>query len=98
MAQLSKSMGVLALNAAIEAGRMGDTGKKFIASAEEIRTLSEQFETAADQTGQRLKGMAEKMQEMEEQIRHLNQLLKENNISMGKVLKETLIISKIISG
>lgn len=88
MVNLSKSMGVLALNAAIEAGRMGETGMKFIASAEEIRTVAEQYENAAKQTKQRVSQMSDKMHQMEEQIKHLNQLLKENNISMGKVLKE----------
>lgn len=88
MVNLSKSMGVLALNAAIEAGRMGDTGMKFISSAEEIRTFAEQYENAAKQTKQRVHQMSDKMRQMEEQIKHLNQLLKENNISMGKVLKD----------
>lgn len=91
MVELSKNMGVLALNAAIEAGRMGDTGSKFIATAEGIRAFSEEYEKEAREFLAELEETGEKNRELEEQIRHLNGLLKENNISMSKLLKDSMM-------
>ena len=91
MLEFSKSMGVLSLNAAIEAGRMGDAGAKFIPAAEEIRTYSEQYEQETKELQVQLQQSKERLSNMEEQITHLNQLLKDNNISMGKVMKDGLM-------
>ena len=88
MAELSKNMSVLSLNAAIEAGRMGDAGKNFIAAAEDVRTFSEEFAKGAAEAGVMLAEMNQRIAELEEQTKALNELLKENNISMSKVLKE----------
>lgn len=91
MLEFSKSMSVLSLNAAIEAGRMGDAGAKFIPAAEEIRNFSEQYEQEAKELKEQLQQSKERIDSMEEQIAHLNQLLKDNNISMGKVMKDGLM-------
>ena len=88
MADLSKNMSVLSLNAAIEAGRMGDAGKNFIAAAEDVRTFSEEYAKGAAEAGAMLSEMQQKIADLEEQTKSLNELLKENNISMSKVLKE----------
>lgn len=88
MADLSKNMSVLSLNAAIEAGRMGESGKNFIAAAEEVRTFSEEYAKAATDAANMLSGMKQKIALLEEQTKALNELLKENNISMNKVWKE----------
>lgn len=89
MLDLSKNMGVLALNAAIEAGRMGEQGKKFISAAEDIRAFSEEYMKATEEAKSVITDMAGRVTQMEEQMKILNELLKENNIFMGKVLKET---------
>lgn len=89
MVDLSKNMGVLALNAAIEAGRMGESGSSFIAAAEEIRTFSENYEREAREMQAQLNQSEARNAELEEQVRHLNELLKENNISMSKLYKDS---------
>ncbi len=90
MIDFSKNMSVLSLNAAIEAGRMGTAGEKFIASAEEIRSFSESYEKEARALDEQLKESDARIGELEEQVHHLNQLLKENNISMTKLLKDSM--------
>lgn len=90
MVEFSKNMGVLSLNAAIEAGRMGECGSKFITAAEEIRSFSENYEKEAREMGEQLEKSDERIKALEEQIHHLNELLKENNISMGKLYKDCL--------
>lgn len=89
MIELSKNMSVLSLNAAIEAGRMGDAGSGFIAAAEEIRTFSENYEREARELKEQLAQSEKRATELEEQIHYLNELLKENNISMGKLYKDS---------
>lgn len=88
MSELSKNMSVLSLNAAIEAGRMGEAGKSFIAAAEDVRTFSEEYARAAAEAGRMLSDMKQKITQLEEQAKSLNELLRENNISMSRVLKE----------
>lgn len=89
MMDLSKNMSVLALNAAIEAGRMGDAGSRFITAAEEIRTFSENYEREAREMQAQLAQSEARNAELEEQVRHLNELLKENNISMSRLYKDS---------
>lgn len=89
MMDLSKNMSVLALNAAIEAGRMGEAGSDFVNAAEEIRTFSENYEREAREMQAQLTQSEMRNAELEEQVRHLNELLKENNISMSKLYKDS---------
>lgn len=91
MQEYSRNMGVLALNAAIEAGRMGEAGSRFIASAEEIRASSENYEKAAAELEAQVNASNQRVDALEEQVRHLNQLLKDNNILMGKVMKDGMM-------
>lgn len=90
MMELSKNMSVLSLNAAIEAGRMGESGSGFINAAEEIRTFSENYEREASEMQEQLEASKQRFIELEEQIHYLNELLKENNISMGKLYKDSV--------
>lgn len=90
MKELSKNMSVLSLNAAIEAGRMGEVGEKFVSAAEEVRSFAEQYEKEATELAEQLSASEARVEELEEHVRHLNQLLKENNISMTKLLKDSM--------
>lgn len=90
MKDFSKSMTVISLNAAIEAGRMGETGRKFVSAAEEICSCSEYYDREARILEEKLKEADKKWETLEEQIRHLNELLKENNISMGKLMRDCM--------
>lgn len=85
--ELSKNMGVLSLNAAIEAGRMGESGKKFISAAEDIRTFSEEYGRNTANLTEQVIGLTEKVKQAGIQMNTLNELLKENNSSTSKVLK-----------
>ncbi|MGN0352800.1 MAG: methyl-accepting chemotaxis protein [Roseburia sp.] len=91
MKEYAKNMSVLSLNAAIEAGRMGESGKKFIAAAEEVRTFSGQYEQTAYLVEEELKKLEEKNAELEEQMKHLTALLRENNISMSHLMKQSMV-------
>ena len=90
MEELSKDMAILALNAAIEAGRMGETADQFVNAAEEVRVFSEQYEQEAVGLQEQIAASDARIAELEEQVRHLNELLKENNISMGRLYKECM--------
>lgn len=89
MMELSKNMSVLSLNSAIEAGRMGESGSRFVAAAEEIRAYSDTYEREARELKEQLKDTDARIAELEEQAHHLAELLKENNISMGKLYKDS---------
>lgn len=91
MTDYAKGMGVLSLNAAIEAGRMGECGTKFVTAAEEIRSFSEKYEKEAFELKEEVTQAEAKIKELEEQISHLNQLLKDNNISMTKLWKDSMM-------
>ncbi len=86
MEELSKTMGVLALNSAIEAGRMGESGTRFVTAAEQVRAYADDYEQEALALKDQLGEAEERIASLEEQVHHLNELLKENNISMGKSL------------
>lgn len=90
MMELSKNMSVISLNCAIEAGRMGETGKSFVIAAEEVRAFADRYEQEAKELDRQLDAADARAAELEEQVRHLNELLKENNISMTKLLKDSM--------
>jgi methyl-accepting chemotaxis protein len=87
MHEFSRNMSVLSLNAAIEAGRLGGAGTSFITAAEEVRAYSEQYEREASALGEKIEQAEQRLEVLEEQVHYLNELLKENNISMSKVLQ-----------
>lgn len=88
MSEYCKQMGVLALNSAIEAGRLGESGKAFVNSCEVIRTYATNYETEIGLMKEELSQANERAAYMEEQIRHLVSLLKENNIATAKLMKQ----------
>ncbi len=88
MSEYCKQMGVLALNSAIEAGRMGESGKAFVDSCEVIRTYATNYETELGLMKEELAESNERIAYMEEQIRHLVSLLKENNIATARLMKQ----------
>ena len=88
LADISQNMGVLALGAAIEAGRMGEDGRKFVTAAEEVRVNAEQYTSAVADVLARISGFEETATEVEKQIHALNDLLKENNGSLVKLLED----------
>lgn len=87
MSDVGKKMGVLALNAAIEAGRLGEGGKQFVAAAEDIRVQSTLYDSLIAKMKDKISESDKKIGELEEQLRHLVGLLKENNVSTANLMK-----------
>lgn len=85
---MGRQMGVLSLNAAIEAGRMGESGREFVAAAEDVRNLAGQYQQITASFQEVIGKITEKLEETQAQVVHLNGLLKDNNVRMGKNTKE----------
>ena len=83
-----RSIGVMSLHSAIEAGRIGETGKKFVAASEDMRVLSEEKEHGLEEVLNHIGIMSDRIDGIDEQVGKLNSLLKENNVSMGRMRKE----------
>ena len=90
MKEYNKQMSVLALNAAIEAGRMGDSGKQFVASAEEIRVYMMNYDNAIRDLEDKLKKSENRVSELEEQVHKLVSNLKDSNVAAGKLMRSTV--------
>ncbi len=73
MEEQARSMSILSLNAAIEAGRMGASGRKFVAAAEEVRSGAGESCGAAEQLRQELNRMQEAFQAAAEQLQKLEE-------------------------
>lgn len=86
--EMGRQMGVLSLNAAIEAGRMGESGKEFVAAAESVRSLAGQYQQMTDSFGETIEKINSRLEETQAQVTHLNHLLKDNNVRMGKSTRE----------
>lgn len=87
MEEYSKQMGVLALNAAIEAGRLGESGKQFVTSAEAIRSYATNYDRVIEITRKQLQDSDERIAKLEEQVHHLVTLLKDNNMATARLMK-----------
>lgn len=87
MEEFGKQMGVLALDAAIEAGRLGESGKQFVASAEAIRSYAANYDEVIAKARKELSDAEEEVQRLEEEVRRLVSLLKDNNIATTKLMK-----------
>lgn len=89
--EYAKNMSVISLNAAIEAGRMGDSGRKFVEATEEIRSFSSLYEKEAVAIAKQLEEAEKRTTELEEQIKHLNTLLRDNNVIMSHLMKDSMV-------
>lgn len=87
MGDYGKQIVVLSLNAAIEAGRMGDSGRQFVAAAEEIRIYASYYDRAVDELRAKMEQSEARIGELEEQIKHLVKLLKGNNVGTAKLMR-----------
>lgn len=96
MMEYGKQMGVLALNAAIEAGRMGESGKSFVLAAEEIRENADAYEKMALTMKEEVEASYAKIAEMEEMIKRLLAMIKENNLGAANLFKRCQETQKVI--
>ena len=84
------TISTLALQAAIDAGRLGEEGTPFIHTAEEIRSLASDFATRTESVTDMVQQLLDEYREMDRQIHSFIALLKENNISLGKLAAEAV--------
>lgn len=87
MTDCGKQIGVLALNAAVEAGQMGDSGKRFVEAAEKIRSVAQSYDSSAEELKQELEQSNRNVEKLEEQVKHLVRLLKDNNVSTTRLMR-----------
>lgn len=87
MEEYGKQMGVLALDAAIEAGRLGESGKQFVASAEAIRSYASHYDEVIASAREQLEDSEKEVKKLEEEIRRLVSLLKDNNVATTRLMK-----------
>lgn len=85
---MGRQMGVLSLNAAIEAGRMGESGREFVAAAEDVRNLAGQYQQITVSFSEAIEKINSTLEEVKEQTAQLNTRLKDYNIQIGKGTKE----------
>lgn len=57
-------------------------------AAEQVRAYADDYEQEALALKDQLGEAEERIASLEEQVHHLNELLKENNISMGKLYRD----------
>lgn len=88
MSDMGHEMGVLSLNAAIEAGRMGESGRQFVAAAEDVRKLAGQYQQLAAELKDIMEKFSSRLTEAEEQTAQLNRLLEEQTVRAEKTAKE----------
>ncbi len=85
---VGRQMGVLSLNAAIEAGRMGESGREFVAAAEDVRNLAGQYQEITGFFAKAIENINSTLKEAAEQTEHLNHLLKDNHADTGKNVQQ----------
>lgn len=74
---LGKQMEILSLNAAVEAGRMGESGRKFVEAAEEVRGLSDKYQQTTGALAQHLQVIGLKWQKSKGEIEEVEGRLKQ---------------------
>lgn len=97
LAESGRQMSVMALNAAIEAGRMGVAGKQFVAATEEIRQTALGYEKTALTLKEELQEAQGRINELEEFVFRLVTLIKDGNVSAGKLLKKSTELNKMVA-
>ena len=87
MENMGKQMSVIALKSAVEAGKLGEHGKNFLESIQEVRSLSGKYYQEADQMSQNISQVAERLQKAEEQADALNQMVREHGAVLGNAAR-----------
>ncbi len=87
MLDYAKQMTVLSLNCAIEAGRMGESGRRFIEAAEEVRLLSSTYERAAQLSVQQLDGMEKRISHLQEHTEALVKSCRDSESCVSRISK-----------
>lgn len=96
LAESARQMSVQAVNAAVEAGRMGETGKKFVVASEELRQMALDYEKLALSMKEELEASQERVQELEEYVMRLVSLIKEGNVGTTRLMKKYMTLHKAV--
>lgn len=89
---VAKTTKLLALNAAIEAARAGEAGRGFAVVAEEIKKLSEQTESSAQNVDSILKTLKENISSANEQSREVKSAVVDQTTSVADTKEKYLAI------
>jgi len=96
LAERAREMSVQALSVAVEAGRMGESGKKFVAASEEFRQMALDCENSVLLMKEELQASQERVQELEECVRHMVALMKEGNVGTTRLMKKYMELNKTV--
>ena len=70
-------------------GRLGEAGKDFVSSAEEIRSFANNYQDEIDVLKEQVKKSEERVEELEKQVNLLVSHLKESNVCATRLMKST---------
>ncbi len=87
MSDYARQMTVTSLNCAIEAGRMGESGKKFVEASEDVRLLSSAYERAAVTAGRKLENIEKRISQIDEQTEAIVKACKDSSLSVSQLSK-----------
>ena len=96
LAESARQMSVQAINAAVEAGRMGESGKKFVAASEELRQMALDYEKSVLVMKEDLEASQERVQELEEYVLRLVALIKDGNVGTTRLMKKYMTLHKAV--
>ncbi len=94
--ELGKQMEVLSLNAAVEAGRMGESGRKFVEAAEEVRGLSDKYQQTTSTLAQHLQLVGMKWQKSRGEIEETEGQLKQQYARLESARNACTIVGEEI--
>lgn len=86
MEELGHQMGVFSLNAAIEAGRLGESGRQFVAAAEEVRSCAGKYQEESKGMAAQLAQMKDKLAKTQEQVEYLMGILTDGSEKLAKTV------------
>lgn len=89
MKEYNHNMSALALQSAIEAGRMGDVGKQYLITAQEISDYVTECEQKLEEVVSVNEEMSQTYQKTQQELNQLIQLLKQQNVMLQQLAKTT---------
>lgn len=92
--EIGRQMGVLSLNAAVEAGRMGESGRKFVEAAEEVREMSDHYQQTTATLAQQMQIVGMKWQKSRGEIEEVEDRLKRQFDKLEKAKNSCMTVGE----